>query len=192
MKRRAMLLICCLVLDGCSSGRSTASSDPILVRLRECRVIGDGELALAIPSWRRTCTERCLRSEPCSSVRAFACQSGENTVVTCIESCLGGDVQRCADETPYLLQQRCDGEYDCDDDSDELSCGHIPCGSAGFTPFWLACDGQSDCPDGSDEINCAVFVCDSGATILSRERCNGLSECSQGEDEVGCATPACR
>ncbi|XP_063588533.1 sortilin-related receptor-like isoform X2 [Penaeus indicus] len=116
----------------------------------------------------------------------------------------------------------CDGEFDCDDGSDEANCGttpqyttstmpstteepcedgHIRCAlSRGCIPDSWQCDGEEDCPDGSDEETCAQRDCEddefrcgvSGICVSADFRCDGDRDCADGSDEEGCQVNACK
>lgn len=63
------------------------------------------------------------------------------------------------------IKWRCDGDKDCDDNSDEESCETV-CKETEWKCIrkeqcilakWI-CDGEEDCHDGSDEDNCTYMV----------------------------------
>lgn len=67
----------------------------------------------------------------------------------------------------YRAEDRCDGDHQCIDKSDELNCDKYTCNSENGTFLcnngrcvyeqWV-CDGTNDCEDGSDEINCPTSL----------------------------------
>uniref|UniRef100_A0A8C6NA18 Uncharacterized protein n=1 Tax=Melopsittacus undulatus TaxID=13146 RepID=A0A8C6NA18_MELUD len=106
---------------------------------------------------------------------------------------------KCRSGRCVLASRRCDGQADCEDDSDEDSCGCIERG------LWecplkklcikhsMICDGFPDCPDMMDEKNCS-FCEDSELECANHECvprelwCDGQADCSDSSDEWDCVT----
>ncbi|CAK1590912.1 unnamed protein product [Parnassius mnemosyne] len=116
-------------------------------------------------------------------------------------NCLGGG---CVSQAKY-----CDGNFDCDDGSDENFCtNHLPdeelCKQTNqymcvdkkrcIPDVWV-CNKYTDCEDGSDEINCTAlletdknstckgFVCDGKRCISNLWTCDGTYDCDDRTDE---------
>ncbi|XP_072190981.1 atrial natriuretic peptide-converting enzyme isoform X2 [Excalfactoria chinensis] len=106
---------------------------------------------------------------------------------------------KCRSGRCVLASRRCDGQADCEDDSDEDSCG---CRERGLwecplkklcIKHTMICDGFPDCPDMMDEKNCSFcekdeLECANHECVPRELWCDGQADCSDSSDEWDCVT----
>jgi len=182
-----------LGLLACGGDVDEPSADALWERLWDryqgCGLYGEGARP-ASPTVADPCVLRCLAALACEDLREVLCHGagGDPHTQGCEATC--GATFACADGFGEIPGRwRCDGDPDCDDGSDELSCPLFTCADGGEILERWRCSGHESCADGSDEAGCPAFVCADGGEVSARVRCDGHPACADASDEAGCAEP---
>ncbi|XP_003242462.1 low-density lipoprotein receptor-related protein 1 isoform X1 [Acyrthosiphon pisum] len=131
------------------------------------------------------------------------CQNIHRNAYTCVDTspCSKNEFE-CGNRMCVSDKAKCNGIYDCLDQTDEKDCPcdldtHFRCGIQCLLKTKM-CDGVSDCWNGHDELNCThcedgKFACNSNDECVSYDHfCDAYADCTDKSDEpLGCEGP-CR
>ncbi|XP_039297031.1 sortilin-related receptor [Nilaparvata lugens] len=129
------------------------------------------------------------------------CQRLQKDIYRCVDDsqCLEDEWQ-CSNRLCIPISKRCDGYFNCYDNTDEFDCDcnlktHFHCGNLlSCLPNSKKCNGIVDCWDASDEFNCTKdclssgqFTCNDSQCIASNQFCDGFPDClDQSDEPKGC------
>ncbi|KAL1123209.1 hypothetical protein AAG570_002296 [Ranatra chinensis] len=210
-------------LDGASSFPLTATTPPPMTPLqdnttqqgdwerRPCSECFTGEVCVALEgeSTPPTCRTPIDTTDPTGcgghcKINTELCHRMGNNAYRCVDNskCPSNEWQ-CGNKLCIPLIRRCDGHFNCYDQTDEYDCEcdlelNFQCGNnLSCLPKHMECNGIVDCWDGSDEVNCTIaclgssqFTCNDSQCIPIEHFCDVYPDCNDKSDEpFGCRGP---